>query len=95
MNFICISQILSSSTSFFIGPIWKTECIENSISSSRFIELLFVTSANGARVIEGSIFRTRSTGTKSCLAAIGRIKFNEIVRFLLVDKKLLNASNPF
>ena len=89
------SQILSLSSSFFVSPIRKTECIEKRISSSCLFALIFVTLANEVRLMEGSIRMTKSTGIESVLSAFGRINLKETFRFLLADRKLLNANNPF
>ena len=51
--------------------------------------------ANGVRLIIGSICMMKSIGTKSVLITLRRINFKETRRSLVVDRKLLNASNPF
>ena len=87
------SQILLSLCSFFVAPIRKTECMEKRTSSSLFIALTSTTLANGVRRIEESMCITKSIGTGLVLMTVRLIKFSETCRFLLVDRKLLNASN--
>ena len=94
MKFNSAFQIILSSLNIWICPIRKTECIENRISSSRFIALTSAILANGVCLIVGSMFITKSTGIKSLLAVARRMNFKETSRCLLVDKKLLNANNP-